>query len=163
MKQRKQTRQQGGNASRNSGDEGAEAGIDLDASTECPDAHETALELLKQLITLASGVLALSATFLEKLATLLVPLIVVLGLAWLALVVSVFFGLEAISAIVKSRLDSAHRWSEGYGKTSARISKYAFVLGILLFASFALLVAIRGASQKVVNPTSTRGGYLQPF
>ncbi|MGC2419002.1 MAG: hypothetical protein WA434_14770, partial [Candidatus Acidiferrales bacterium] len=31
------------------------------------DAHQIALELMKQLITLASGIVALSATFIEKL------------------------------------------------------------------------------------------------
>jgi len=50
----------------------------------------------------------------------------------LALVVSVFFGLQAIAATVKGRLDLACRWREEYGKTSARISKYAFALGILV-------------------------------
>jgi len=107
--------------------------------TEDIEAHKVALELMKQIITLASGVLALSATFLEKLSSMSFLLLIVLAVSWLALLVSVFFGLETISAIVKSRLDPDYQWSKGYGKDSARISKYTFVGGIALFALFAFL------------------------
>jgi hypothetical protein len=59
------------------------------------------------------------------------------------LLISVFFGLQTISAIVKSRLKpEEYDWSEGYGKTSARISKYGFVAGISLFAIFAFLLLL---------------------
>jgi hypothetical protein len=104
-----------------------------------PRADEVALELMKQLITLASGVLALSATFVEKLQLVPVYLPIILALSWGALVLSVFGGLQAISAIVKSRLDPEESdWSEGYGKVRARIAKYAFIVGISLFAVVAL-------------------------
>jgi len=106
------------------------------------DAHQIALELMKQIITLASGVVALSATFLDKLQAGAVSL-GLLGLSWVALVVSIFFGLQTISAIVKSRLDPEHQhWSRGSGQTFARISKYAFVAGIFLFAIFAFVLLI---------------------
>lgn len=105
---------------------------------ERSDAHQIALELMKQLITLASGVLALSATFLEKLGTDPVERIV-LGLSWLTLVTCIFCALQTISAIVKSRLNPEHQWSKGSGQTYARVSKYAFVIGIFLFAAFAFI------------------------
>ena len=99
---------------------------------------DTALELMKQLITLSSGVLALSATFISEFATSSFILIAVLGVAWLALIFAVLAGLETISAIVKSRLSEDYDWSEGYGKRVAQVSKYSFVIGLALFASFAL-------------------------
>jgi hypothetical protein len=103
------------------------------------DAHQIALELMKQLITLSSGVIVLGATFLEKFGADSMIHRVLLGLSWLALVTSIFCGLQTISAIVKSRLNSEHQWSEGSGKVYARASKYAFVVGIFLFATFAFL------------------------
>jgi hypothetical protein len=101
-------------------------------------ASDAALELIKHLITLSSGVLALSATFVTKISgsgsrwTLWL-----LGAAWFALTASVVAGLQAISAIVKSRLDDNERWSTGYGKGTAAVSKYAFVAGLALVAAFA--------------------------
>lgn len=111
--------------------------MDLDQGKS--DAHQIALELMKQIITLASGVVALSATFLDKLPTGTLSL-VLLASSWAALVVSIFFGLETI---VKSRLDpEQYHWHKGSGQTYARISKYAFVSGILLFAAFAFLLFV---------------------
>ncbi len=113
------------------------------------DAHKVALELLKQLITLASGVLALSATFIEKLTPASTLGLLVLALAWIALLASVFGGLQAMSAVVKSRLDPDHDWSTGTGQFYARLAKYGFVLGILLFALFAFLSAMARPSAGV--------------
>lgn len=103
-------------------------------------ADKAALELMKQLITLASGVLALSATFIERFQDLSTFLLILLAFSWLALVVSIFFGLGTISAIVQSRLHPGETdWSIGYGRTSALISKYGFFGGITLFAIFAFI------------------------
>lgn len=107
------------------------------------EASDAALELIKHLITLSSGVLALSATFVTRITdrsgrwTLLL-----LGAAWLALTVSVVAGLQAISAIVKSRLDGNESWSTGYGKGAATASKYAFVVGLALVAAFAFTTLV---------------------
>jgi hypothetical protein len=106
-----------------------------------PDAKlaaEAAIELMKQLITLSAGVLALSATFIEKLEPQGVLSIAVLVIAWLALVVSLIAALDTISAIVKSRLKPEFDWSTGRGQRAAGISKYSFVLGIVLVAAVAL-------------------------
>lgn len=111
-------------------------------------ADEAALELMKQLIALSSGVLALSATFIEKFRTESFLLLLLLILSWLALLVSVIWGLETISAIVKSRLNSDDDWSKGYGRTSARVSKYSFVIGITLFAAFAFLTLVLSKPDK---------------
>jgi hypothetical protein len=101
------------------------------------EASEAALEFTKQLITLSSGVLALSATFIDKLGTTSIFLLFVLASSWIVLLGSLFFGLQTISSIVKSRLTKDDEWSKGYGQTSARLAKYGFVTGIALFAVFA--------------------------
>lgn len=105
-------------------------------------AADAAIELLKQLITLASGALALSATFVSSFrASTLAP--VLLPVCWVVLVASVLAALEAISAIVKSRLTPEFPWSKGYGRTMAALSKYCFVGGLATLATvaFAVLVA----------------------
>lgn len=103
-------------------------------------AEEAALELMKQLIALASGVLALSATFVGRLQDTSVYFVSLLALSWLSLVISIFFGIQTLSAIVQSRLTPDETdWSSGYGWKSAKISKYGFVIGIALFAIFAFL------------------------
>jgi len=113
-------------------------------------ADEAALELMKQLIALASGVLALSATFVGRLQDTSVYHLSLLALSWLSLVISIFFGLQTLSAIVQSRLTPDESdWSTGYGQMSAKISKYGFVIGIALFAVFAFLSLLHpgGATQ----------------
>jgi hypothetical protein len=96
---------------------------------------------MKQLITLSSGVLALSATFVTRITDATNRwTLVILGAAWLALALSVVAGLQTISAIVKSRLDGNDKWSTGYGKGAAMVSKYAFVAGLGLVAAFALAI-----------------------
>jgi hypothetical protein len=107
-------------------------------------ADAAALDLMKQLITLASGVLALSATFIAKLGSLPAGELFWLVVAWAALVVSVISGIETISAIVKSRLDGDEEWSKGHGKKCGTISKWTFIGGVALFALFAFLVLSGG-------------------
>lgn len=101
-------------------------------------AADAALELMKQLITLSSGVLALSAAFIEKLEPVGPWYVGALLLAWVALVVALIAALETISAIVKSRLKPEFDWSIGRGRTAAAISKYSFVIGIVLVAGVSL-------------------------
>jgi hypothetical protein len=102
------------------------------------NAHSIALDLMKQIITLSSGLLGVSATFVEKTA-LSTFLLVLLGLSWLSLILSIIFSLEAISAIVKSCLIPDIEWSSGAGQRSAAISKYSFIIGLALFVFFAFI------------------------
>ena len=101
-------------------------------TSESSDAHEIALELMKQLITLSSGVLALSATFLREFRLESSYLKIILILSWTFLALAVFFGIQTISAIVKSRLNSDFDWSTGDGKKFASGSKYSFILGLII-------------------------------
>lgn len=117
-------------------------------------AADAALELMKQLIALSSGVLALSATFIERLAPAGASYVAALLLGWVALIVALVAGLQTISAIVKSRLRPEYEWSTGYGQKAAAVSKYAFVLGIALVAAVALGSWSRSSSRDT-EPSST--------
>jgi hypothetical protein len=108
-------------------------------------AAKHALELMKQIITLASGVLALSATFISDLRTEGWVLRVAIAVAWLCLTVAVFFSLQTISSIVKGSLDPDFDWSEGYGRRAAALGKYFFVAGLATFAVFAFLTLVLGS------------------
>lgn len=105
-------------------------------------ADEAALELMKQLITLSAGVLALSATFIDKLPRGSSYTLGALAIAWIALVVSIYCGLKTISAIVKSRLASNDEWSKNEGKSYAACCQNCFLAGITVFAAFAFLSLI---------------------
>jgi len=107
-------------------------------------AADAAVELMKQLITLSSGVLALSATFIDRLAPAGLWSVALL-LAWLCLIAALIAALETISAIVKSRLEPGYDWSTGRGQKSAQISKYGFVVGIALVAAVGWGSLSRGA------------------
>ncbi|NIM94970.1 MAG: hypothetical protein GTO18_14815 [Anaerolineales bacterium] len=103
------------------------------------DAHTIALELMKQLITLSSGVLALSATFIAATTTEVSAYFIILLLAWICLAGSLFFSLQTVSVIINSRLDSDIDWSMGAGRIYAALSKYLFFGGLVLFAIFAFI------------------------
>jgi hypothetical protein len=113
--------------------------IGFESEDEDPDnrADSAAMSLVKQMITLSAGVLALSGTFLEKINSLPLLLMLVLALAWLALILSVFGGIQTLSIIVKSRLNRDDNWSKHAGKRFAQLAKYGFLVGIGLFAIFA--------------------------
>jgi hypothetical protein len=110
------------------------------------DADEAALELLKQMIGLSAGVLALSGAFLEKLKPHGWPISLLLA-SWVVLLVALVAGLQGISAIVKSRLDEEYDWSTGYGRATARVCKYGFVAGIALFVAFAFASLTRRGNE----------------
>lgn len=126
--------------------------MDLDNLPEVPAANskadEAALELMKQLITLASGVLALSAAFIDKLPKTPKPFLSILILSWLSLIAALFFGLRTISTIVKSRISNDHEWWRGKGRSYGRTCRYSFLAGIGLFAAFAFISLALPASKE---------------
>jgi hypothetical protein len=111
----------------------------VDLKPQPADALPIALELMKQLITLSSGVLALSAVFLDRFRVSnpwdYLPLI----LSWAFLIASLITVLNVISSMVQSRLTPEREWHTGSAKTLGRISKVTFVLGISSFGLFALI------------------------
>jgi hypothetical protein len=106
------------------------------------NADEVALELIKQLITLGTGTLALTAAFIDKLPSASGYNLAVLSISWVALLISIFCGLKTISAIVKSRLDDNDNWSTNTGKRYAQACQVFFLIGIVCFALFALISII---------------------
>lgn len=102
------------------------------------DAYEVALEWLKQIITLSSGFIVLSATFISSVFKQLNWSIWFLIGSWLSFLVSIIFSLETISVITQSRIDSNKEWSMGRGKTYAKVAKWFFISGILIFIIFTI-------------------------
>ena len=106
-----------------------------------PTADSTALELLRQLITLASGVLVLSSTFVDKLWSPNVMLQALLAATWIILAGSIVAGLQAMSAMVQGALRPEFPWAKDAIRNWAAGSKWAFIIGIALFAVYAFLAA----------------------
>jgi len=142
------------------------------ASTD-NDAAQIALEYIKQIITLSAGILALSGTFIEKLVKTISYYTLLLPVAWILLLVSIYFGLETISTIVKSKLDQdENEWSKGHGLTCASTCKRCFVAGIaifLLFVGWTLVAQVGISSAQAVqsrcainSPTASSDSQTNP-
>lgn len=69
------------------------------------DAHRLAIEWIKQLITLSSGIIVLSATFITTIFELINWSIWLLIISWVALLLSIVNGLNSISVIIQSRIN----------------------------------------------------------
>lgn len=106
------------------------------------DSHIVVVDFAKQLITLASGVIALSATFIPDFAILTSAQLAILGCSWIALTCSILFSLLSISAVIASRSDPLNYWSMPASRKFARIGMYVFLAGISLFAFFAFAVLL---------------------
>lgn len=110
--------------------------------THNKSASDAALEFAKHLITLSAGVIAFSATFVAKFESAPDWSIAILGLAWLALAVSVASAIRTVSGIVKSRLCTNDDWSINTGEKSATLSRWAFLVGLGLFAAFGMVALV---------------------
>lgn len=106
------------------------------------DAANVALEWVKQIITLASGIVALSATFLEKMGTYPDWILIILIISWACFISSVITGLTTISSIVQSNLLNNNDWSVDTGKQNAVACKWLFIIGVVIFCVFALFTVI---------------------
>lgn len=124
--------------------------VDLPNELKSDDraARDTALELLKQIITLSAATLALSATFLEKFPIASKLHLVTLGIAWVSLVVSLVCALQAISSMIQRlRRPELGNWAGGSTQLHAWWAKCLFVVGLCFlaaFAAFAGLTRIQG-------------------
>lgn len=116
----------------------------LQQSTGMDQARAIALDLLKQLITLSSGILALSATFVPNIGKLGWVSLCLLVAAWSAMLVSLAFGIQSISAMVQSAIEQDAKWTTGTARTLGQVCKWAFVFGLVLFSTFALAVMLTG-------------------
>ncbi len=109
-------------------------------------ASDAAIELMKLLITLSAGVLALSGTFILQFRAHPWWPFILLAVSWIALVIAIVSALTSISAIVKSRLHGDDLWSTGKRKRAAQTSKVGFIVGIACFGIFALTILFTRAS-----------------
>ena len=75
-------------------------------------AQGSASDLVKLLISLASGVLALSATFIEKLSLGARWVIIVLYFSWAALIVSIIFGVRTLSKLTHAQQTGTTQWGQ---------------------------------------------------
>jgi hypothetical protein len=104
-------------------------------------AMDMALELVKQIITLASGILVLSATFLPNIKSLTSIPLGILLLSWITLIISIVLGIQTISAFVQNKLDNSDEWAEGSGKKYAKWCRNLFIIGISIFVFFAIFTS----------------------
>ena len=114
------------------------------------NASDVALEWVKQIITLSSGIVALSATFVEKLGNYPTWIVLFLIISWLCLITSVITGLTTISAIVQSHLENNNDWSVDTGKRNALACKFLFIIGVVVFCLFALLTLFFQETKTIV-------------
>ena len=126
------------------------------------NADKPALELMKQIITLSSGVLAISATFIINVKSISPKYLILIAVSWIVLLISLFFGLETISTIVQGRLEKNDRiWSEGYGRVCGIISKYAFFIGLALFVLSAFLSILSIQKNKIESRKESTNNVIQ--
>jgi uncharacterized BrkB/YihY/UPF0761 family membrane protein len=114
---------------------GAKAGAPVSAKHN-KNASDAALEFAKHLITLSSGVFALTATFLTHFDHVPRWSLTILLSAWICLAISVAAGLKTISRIIGSRLHDNDDWSDKNGELVAKTSRWSFFAGIILLGAF---------------------------
>jgi hypothetical protein len=105
-------------------------------------ALSTALEMIKQIITLDAGILALSATFIPSLSKYSIISFICLVANWICFITSIICGINSISAMVRSQIDNDNKWNEGCGKNYALVSKITFVFGFCILVAFAISVLL---------------------
>ena len=110
------------------------------------DASQAALEFAKHLITLSSGVIAVSAAFVAAFGDVEIWTLPILLVAWALLTVSIVGSLDTTSRIVMSRMNNVDDWSTETGLIAARLSRWCFLLGLLTFALFAAVVVLSGGT-----------------
>jgi hypothetical protein len=103
------------------------------------DAHKVALEWLKHLITLCSGVLVISATFVRALFEEPSWTLIILLVSWGLLIASIITSLDTISRITGSRINNDRAWAGEPGRRLAAAARFCFISGITAFAAFALI------------------------
>jgi hypothetical protein len=118
---------------------------------QIPPAQDSTKDLIKLLISLASGVIAISAAFIEKLSSGVGFPIVALYLAWISLLSSVFFGVKALSKLVHAQQTDANNWYDITLPPMRRCWFY-FQAGVVLLVVYASITSgIRAWSPNADN------------
>jgi hypothetical protein len=100
--------------------------------------------LVKLIMTLALGVLALSGTFASQLSENIGLFILILFSSWVFLILSIFFGIRAISTITQFIMNDTQNWWNESIKT-ARWSWNMFQFGIVLIVIYGSSFAVKKA------------------
>lgn len=104
-----------------------------------------AADICKQLITLATGVLALEITFTKDLTSKLVDSdIRLLELSWIALTVSVLFGVWTLMAITGSAGQSVTPKAQDIYKKNVTIPMIIQIIAFLIGIILSVIYGIRG-------------------
>ncbi|MFA4819957.1 MAG: hypothetical protein WC613_03275 [Candidatus Aenigmatarchaeota archaeon] len=102
------------------------------------EALKSAESLSKQIMTLSTGIIVLSATFLKDFFSKPIHL-EILGASWIFLSISIILGLLSLGAIIDNMNRHKYDIHEGHARKMTLIQEIAFFLGIIGFWVFALL------------------------
>ena len=120
------------------------------------EASKTALELLKQIATLASAVLVLSGTFVGNMLPVPYHVLILLGLSWLLLVFALLYSIKSTSAIVQSQIEDNDDWAEGSARKWGARAKWLFFSGLVLLITFAGIGSVLKGQSKNVQDVNVR-------
>lgn len=105
--------------------------------THNKNASDAALEYVKQLLTLASAVLVVSAIFVSRVSAKGIAGELAILAAWFFLLISLICGIVFITAVVASRINDDDKWAESTPKRFSRASFRSFSVAIAFFVFFA--------------------------
>ena len=111
------------------------------ASNSDQRAHESARDLAKLIISLSSGIIAISATFVEKHTQGVRLVVVLLAISWILLIVSIFYGIKALITLVNAEQQDAQNWW-GMTRIPLRIAWNHFRAGVVTLTVYAFVVSV---------------------
>jgi hypothetical protein len=105
-----------------------------------PPAQESTRDLIKLLISLASGVIALSAALVEKVSVGVGYSVSILYISWIGLTISIYYGIKSLSMLVHAQQTGATNW---YDITLPPMQKCwrIFLFGVAMLIFYASIVS----------------------
>jgi len=111
----------------------------MNTTDGCKDAVYLTQDITKQIITLTTGVLALSATFVKIFITSSPENFIILIFAWSLLTFSIIAGLFTLSSMVNNLKNNKYEPFSIYTTIPAITQWICFILGFILFWIFVAL------------------------
>jgi hypothetical protein len=137
------------------------------ASSSTERAQTSTQDFIKLIISLASGVIALSATFVPKFSDHSPITMGILFVSWLLFAASIFFGIRTLTILTRCIMNGTELWWNQIVRT-ARLCWWCFLIGIgalIIFAGIAFWVDRQSCHRNLVysqplvplppNPTAT--------
>lgn len=113
------------------------------ASKEITEGQKDSIKLVqditKQLITLGSAILALSATFLKSIVGSYPLSIFLICISWILITISIIFGIITLASLVDKLKNNIYDPFATPTRTPAIIQWITFVIGITLFLIFVIV------------------------